>query len=300
MVDQSPPPRPPEGSNGDETATIAAEEPTILYQVLEGRVCVLTLNRPHRNNALTLQMQKDYFAALRRAERDERVVVVVVTGAGRSFCVGADMELLVSATAAPEKSADGSAVWHDQKNVEQAQMRLLTKPVVGAINGAAAGLGLVLALWCDVRFVSQKAKLTFSFSQRGLVAEHGISWLLPRIVGLSRALDLLLTSRVVKGKEAVALGLAEYDAPDGSSAVEAAISYARGLAANCSPAAMCEVRRSIYSDFARGADEASSDAISLMLASLAHPDAVEGVASYLERRPSRFEGLRAGQIRSRL
>lgn len=274
----------------------------ILYEVRADGVCIVTLNRPHRHNALTMAMQSEYFEALHRAEADANVTVIVVTGAGRAFCVGADMDLLTSITAGSggDIGSDTEAVWRQQKALEQAQLVALTKPVIAAINGAAAGLGLVLALWCDLRFVSADAKLTFSFSKRGLVAEHGISWLLPRVVGASRALDLLLSSRVVQGTEAVALGLANYAAPNGEAALQAAIEYAQRLASTASPAAMCEVRRAVYSDLTATASEASSRAISLMLASFEHPDVAEGVASYLERRPPRFPGLRAGMIRSRL
>jgi enoyl-CoA hydratase/carnithine racemase len=274
----------------------------ILYEARSDGVCIVTLNRPQRHNALTMDMQGEYFKALQRAEADQNVAVIIVTGSGPAFCVGADMDLLASVIggSSSDVGSDTQAVWRQQKALDQAQLMSLTKPVIAAINGAAAGLGLVLALWCDLRFVSTDAKLTFSFSKRGLVAEHGISWLLPRVLGVSRALDLLLSSRVVQGTEAVALGLANYVAPSGEAALQAALEYAQGLAATASPAAMCEVRRAIYSDLTATADEASSRALSLMLASFQHPDVVEGVASYVERRPPRFPGLREGMIRSRL
>jgi len=268
---------------------------TVLYEARPDGVCLITLNRPQRHNALTMDMQHEYFKALRRAEGDTSVRVVVVTGAGRSFCVGADMDLLVATS-----RAGGRDEAVTDKTLEHAQLRLQSKPIVAAINGAAAGLGLVLALWCDVRFVASGAKLTFSFSHRGLVAEHGVSWILPRVVGASRALDLLLTSRVVLGTEAVGLGLANYSGSDAESTLDAAIAYAQGLAASASPASMCEIRRAVYADLSKGPEEASSEAISLMTASFSHPDAAEGVASYVERRGPNFQGLGAGTIRSRL
>src|SRR5438876_415142 len=155
-------------------------------------VALLTLNRPQRLNAWTDEMEHAYFGLLDRCAASEQVRVIVVTGAGRGFCAGADMQHL-------QELSDGGSDERHRTQVRRPQTFPLSvpKPIVAAINGACAGIGLVQALMCDIRFAAQGAKLTTAFSRRGLVAEHGISCILPRLVGPARALDLLLSGRVV-------------------------------------------------------------------------------------------------------
>ena len=164
------------------------------------------------------------------------------------------------------------------------------KPLIAAINGAAAGLGLVEALYCDLRFCAPGAKLTTAFVRRGLIAEYGISWLLPRLVGPSRALDLLLSGRVVLGEEAFSMGLVDR-LVDPDALVDAAVAYAQELAAHCSPASMAIIKRQLRRDLDAGLDAALSDAERLMRESFERPDVVEGVASYVEQRPPAFPSL---------
>jgi len=166
----------------------------------------------------------------------------------------------------------------------------ISKPIVAAINGPCAGLGLVLALMCDVRFAAADAKLTTAFSRRGLVAEHGISWILPRLVGPARALDLLLSGRVVLGGEAEALGLVNH-AVSAEELLERARAYARELAVNSSPASMAAMKRQVYADLTRELPEALQEANRLMGESFTAPDFAEGVASFLEQREPRFAPL---------
>jgi enoyl-CoA hydratase/carnithine racemase len=161
------------------------------------------------------------------------------------------------------------------------------KPVIAAINGPCAGIGLVLALMCDVRFVAVNAKLTTAFARRGLVAEHGISWILPRLVGPARALDLLLSGRVVLGREAVELGLCNRAAP-AEMVLEEALAYAHELATLCSPASMAQMKRQVYAALEQPLADALAEADRLMLASFAQPDFAEGVASFVERREPNF------------
>jgi enoyl-CoA hydratase/carnithine racemase len=252
-------------------------------QVQDG-VALLTLNRPDRLNAWTAEMERAYFAALESCEREEEVRVIVVTGAGRGFCAGADMQEL-------QAIGDGSVqVDADVARRPQTFPLSIPKPIIAAVNGACAGIGLVQALMCDLRFAAEGAKLTTAFARRGLVAEHGISWVLPRLVGPARALDLLLSGRVLLAQEAQQLGLVNRVlAPD--ALLEATLAYARDLVVNCSPASMATMKRQVYADLHRPLPDALADADRLMLESFTASDFAEGVTSFLERRDPRFAAL---------
>ena len=167
------------------------------------------------------------------------------------------------------------------------------KPIIAAINGACAGIGLVQALMCDIRFAVGGAKFTTAFARRGLVAEHGISWLLPRLVGHAHALDLLLSGRVFLAEEAERLGVVNAAVPAGE-VRDRAVDYARDLAESCSPTSMAEMKEQVYLDMRRGLDEALEDADRRMTASFGRPDFGEGVQSFVERRPPRFAPLEPG------
>jgi enoyl-CoA hydratase/carnithine racemase len=258
----------------------------VLKDVQDG-VAVLTLNRPERLNAWTQELERDYFAALAECAASQQVRVIVVTGAGRGFCAGADMQEL--------QTLGEEGVSEEQRNgARTAQTYPLTvpKPIIAAINGPCAGIGLVQALMCDIRFVAEDAKLTTAFARRGLVAEHGISWILPRLVGPARALDLLLSGRVVLGREAAAMGLANAAMP-GDQVFERTLAYARDLAVNCSPASMATMKRQVYADLERAVPDALDEADRLMLQSFTAPDFAEGVTSFLERREPHFAPLSA-------
>ncbi|HTU77631.1 MAG TPA: enoyl-CoA hydratase [Solirubrobacteraceae bacterium] len=254
---------------------------------IDGGVALLTLNRPERLNAWTAEMEHAYFALLERCGEDERVRAIVVTGAGRGFCAGADMQQL---QALGNGTADASAQAHERR--AQTFPLSIAKPIIAAVNGACAGIGLVQALMCDLRFAAEGAKLTTAFARRGLVAEHGISWLLPRLIGPARALDLLLSARVVYAQEAQELGLVDrVIAPQ--ELLETTLEYARELVLYSSPASMATIKRQVYADLQRTLPDALAEADRLMLASFAAPDFVEGVASFLERREPRFAGVGA-------
>jgi enoyl-CoA hydratase/carnithine racemase len=209
----------------------------------EGGVATITLNRPDRLNAWTPELGVAYHDALARAGADSEVRAIVVTGAGRGFCAGADMGDLDAI--APGKHPEII----DAR--DHTFVRTIPKPVIAAVNGAAAGMGLMLAALCDVRIAAAGAKLTTAFARRGLVAEHGLSWLLTRLIGPAAALDLLLSARVVLAEEALTLGLVNRVVPAG-----AALAAARE-----------------------------------MIASLDRPDLAEGVASFMDRRPPHFAPL---------
>jgi enoyl-CoA hydratase/carnithine racemase len=260
---------------------------TVVESRVEDGVAVLTLNRPDRLNAWTREMARRYFALLEECAADGDVRAIVVTGAGRGFCAGADMQDL-------EALGEGGVDLAAQAEERRPQSFPLTipKPIIAAINGPCAGIGLVQALMCDLRFAASGAKLTTAFARRGLVAEHGISWLLPRLVGPARALDLLLSGRVVLAEEARELGLVgAVHAPE--ALLEETLAYARDLALHCSPASMAVMKRQVYGDLERGLAEATGDADRLMLESFARPDFAEGVSSFVERRDPSFPALAA-------
>jgi enoyl-CoA hydratase/carnithine racemase len=266
----------------------------LLKEVREDGVAVLTLNRPERLNAWTGELEQAYFGALRECTASQEVRAIVVTGAGRGFCAGADMQSLQQIEAAAS-GANGSPP--PAKDVDAAREQTsqtftlgVPKPVIAAINGPCAGIGLVLALMCDVRFVAEDAKLTTAFARRGLVAEHGISWILPRLVGPARALDLLLSGRVVLGGEAVELGLCNRATP-AETVLEETLAYAHELATLCSPASMAQMKRQVYAALQEPLADALAEADRLMLASFAKPDFAEGVSSFIERREPSFAPL---------
>jgi enoyl-CoA hydratase/carnithine racemase len=234
---------------------------------------------------VTDALEDQYFERLAAAETDPAVRAIVVTGAGRGFCAGADLDDLAAAGATGE-AANGGVTDRPLRRFPFT----VRKPLIAAINGAAAGLGLVEALYCDVRFATPTAKLTTAFARRGLIAEYGISWLLPRLVGVSRALDLLISGRVVLGDEAEQIGLVDRVVP-AERLVDEAVAYALDLARNCSPMSMAVIKSQVQRHLAATFAEAVADSDRLMLESFGWPDLAEGVKSYRERRAAAFPPL---------
>jgi enoyl-CoA hydratase/carnithine racemase len=268
------------------TTSTAAVATDLVLAERRGPVLLLALNRPDRLNSWTDALEERYFARLDEAEDDPDVRAIVVTGAGRGFCAGADLsDLELGATT--EGAADAALRHRPRARTFPLTVR---KPMIAAINGAAAGLGLVEALYCDLRFATSEAKLTTAFVRRGLVAEYGMAWILPRLVGPGRALDLLLSGRIVLGEEALRLGLVDrlYDR---DRLVDEAVAYAADLAVNCSPWSMATIKAQVQADLDRSFAEAVAAADELMLSSFDHPDVEEGVRSYLEGRAPAFPGL---------
>jgi enoyl-CoA hydratase/carnithine racemase len=252
----------------------------VTYDVTDG-VAVLTLNRPDRLNAWVPAMQVRYFDLLEEAAADPEVKVIIVTGAGRGFCAGADMEVL-----------QGSGAEEDARGDERPQTFPMTipKPVIAAVNGPAAGLGLVMALMCDIRFAAAGTKLTTAFARRGLIAEHGISWVLPRLVGSAHALDLLFSGRVVRAEEAASMGLVNAVHP-GEELMDRTLEYARELATWSSPTSMAVMKKQVYEHLELGAAPALEESNKLMAESFGRPDFAEGVAAFVESREPKFEGV---------
>jgi enoyl-CoA hydratase/carnithine racemase len=250
---------------------------------VDGGVATITLNRPEANNGWTGDMQNRYFDLLVQCENDPEVRAIVVTGAGKSFCPGADMQVLSGAT----KSTDGGGIGTQKDALPNFTPMLISKPIIGAINGACAGVGLVQALMFDVRIAAAGAKFTVAFARRGLIAEYGSSWLLPRLVGHSNAMDLLLSSRTFLAEEAKELGLVNRVVPR-EHVLEEALAYAHDLATNCCPTSMAIMKRQVLADYSATLPEATEHANREMVASLRRDDFKEGVRSFLERRAPSF------------
>ncbi|WP_106401259.1 enoyl-CoA hydratase-related protein [Actinocorallia populi] len=255
----------------------------VLSEHVGDGVLVLTLNRPDHHNAWTLEMELLYNESFDRAEKDPDVRAVVLTGAGRSFCPGMDMAVL-------EASSSGADPYPADRLPPRVRPLMFPKPVIAAVNGACAGIGFNQALMCDLRFAAPGAKFSAAFSRRGLIAEDGVSWLLPRVVGFGRASDLLLSSRPATAVEALEMGLVNR-LVDSEDLLAAAVDHAGEIARLCSPHAMSVIKRQLLEDQARTFGEAAANARSLLAEARRSPDYREGVRSFVERRTPRFPGL---------
>jgi enoyl-CoA hydratase/carnithine racemase len=265
----------------------------ILYDVSE-KIATITLNRPDRMNAWTQIMERDVRHAMETAAADDNVRVIVLTGAGRGFCAGADMDALKGLDPNDIRRAETGVPAFDMNRRPDWQTRYgyypsIAKPIIGMLNGATAGIGLVHALYCDLRFAADNTVFTTAFSRRGLIAEHGISWMLPRIVGHANALDLLMSARRVSSEEALRIGLVNRLYP-ADQLREQTYAYARDLADFVSPSAIAVIKRQLYDVPFQTLAEATIDANREMVVALRGSDFREGVASFMEKRPPRFTG----------
>ena len=269
----------------------------IAYDVTDP-VATITLARPQALNAWTTRMGAEVKHAVAEAEDDTRVVAIVVTGAGRGFCSGADLNDLRTLTQGgslaevpPELAADpGDPGVGDDFRGTYTYLLSVRKPIIAAINGPIAGMAIPIALACDLRFASDRASFTTAFSRRGLIAEWGVSWLLPRIVGTAHAMDLLLSSRRVDAVEAERIGLVNRVVPH-DELLPFVRAYVAEMAAQCSPASMAIMKRQMLQHWTASLGPAEREAVQLMLESFTRPDFREGVTSFLEKRPPRFPRL---------
>jgi len=269
-----------------------------LYNVA-GRVATIMLNRPDKLNAWTAIMEGEVRAAMEEAEQDQNIRVIVLTGAGRGFCAGADMSLLNTVA---EKGLDearrAQAVQPASGSLQGARADFqkkysyfpaITKPVIAGINGPVVGLGLVIALYCDLRFASDGARFGTAFAQRGLIAEYGMAWMLPRLVGHANALDLLFTARMIDAAEAFRMGLVNQIYPR-ETFLESVQKYAIDLASNVSPRSLRVIKRQVYDGMFQTLAEAFESSEREMLASLQCEDFKEGVAHFIQKRAPAFTG----------
>jgi enoyl-CoA hydratase/carnithine racemase len=255
----------------------------LVLQALDRGVLTLTFNRPDRNNGWTLELEEAYFDALAVAAGNGDVRAIVVTGAGKAFCPGLDLQALSAST-------EGTRLGVRPRRPMTFALSI-PKPIIAAINGACAGIGFIQASCADLRFGARHAKLTTAFARRGLPAENSLAWLLPRLIGHANAADLLLSARTIDADEARELGfLHRVFEPDGLLA--AALAYAHDLADNVSPIAMATIKAQLWGDWERTQEESRRHALD-RVAELSdhHPDFKEGVRSFVERRPPDFPGL---------
>jgi enoyl-CoA hydratase/carnithine racemase len=271
----------------------------ILYAVA-GRVATITLNRPDKLNAWTATMEREVRSAVEEAERDSQVRVIVLTGGGRGFCAGADMSLLGAVAKQGVTDPLRERALRNEGKQQKERVRadfqkkysyfLATKkPVIAAINGPVVGLGLVIALYCDLRLASDGARFSTVFARRGLIAEYGMAWMLPRIVGQANALDLLFSARTIDAAEALRVGLVNRVFPQ-EGFLDRVNEYALDLASNVSPRSMRIIKRQVYDAMFQSLEEAFEASEREMLLSLDCEDFKEGVAHYLEKRPPAFTG----------
>lgn len=267
----------------------------ILYAVEDG-IATVTLNRPDKLNAWTATIEAEMREAMADAAADEAVKVIVLTGAGRGFCAGADMNLLQSIDGdARGRETDHKTAQYDVAQRADYQTRYsyfpsIPKPIIAAVNGPCAGLGMVMALYCDMRFAARDTVFTTAFSRRGLIAEHGISWMLPKLVGHSRALDLLLSARKVGGEEAWQMGLVNQLFDDHEALLSGTYAYAKELAQMVSPRSMQVMKQQVYKAQFQTLAEAVATGNEEMLKSFVSEDFKEGVAHFVEKRAPNFTG----------
>lgn len=274
---------------------MTSAEPTVLVS-RTGGVATVSLNRPHRNNAWTGRMHRDYKIAMSELDADESVRAIIVTGIGRAFCVGGDSDALAGHAerggydpgAAVEVGNPGRPS-HEQFDHDLVWHLRLRTPVIAAVNGACAGVGLALVLFCDIRFVSATAKLTTAAPKLGLPAEYGMSWMLPRIIGVTRANDLLLSGRIFTGAETAGWGLWNGVGQDGETTVALAREWAENLAATAGPNAVATTKAQIYGDLiSHGVGDSVDESVRLIDQATRTAEYREGVAALREKRPPKF------------
>jgi enoyl-CoA hydratase/carnithine racemase len=261
---------------------------------IDDQVATVWLHRPHRHNAWTGTMHTEYRQVMAELEHRADVRAVVVTGTPPAFCVGGDSKALeghvdrggYDSGLPADPATPGGGDRLDADFVWQLGYRL---PIIAAMNGACAGVGLALALWCDLRFVAADAKITTAAAKLGLPAEYGMSWILPRLVGVTRANDLLLSSRVVTGAQTADWGLWNGVEPDGAATLAAAQAYGRLLATTTGPNAVTNTKRQLTADLLRLDPAASiADSLRLLDRSMGTAEYAEGVRALTERRPPNF------------
>jgi len=276
-------PTPGTGPAADQAADdVEVPDEDLVLASGEDGIRILTLHNPPRRNGWSHPMEHRYFELLDEADRDPDVRVVVVTGHGRTFCPGLDVaRLAATATAGEISFATRRPQTHPLR---------IRKPILGAINGGCAGIGFGQALNFDLRFAAEGARFSTAYARRGLPAEYGTSWLLPRLIGVENALDLLLSGRVFDAAEAKRLGLVSRVVP-GERLMDEVLAYARDLVEHCSPASMAAIRRQVYGDLSRRLDESMVSTLAIMRGFARSEHFAEGAAAFSEKRAPRFAGL---------
>ena len=263
---------------------VAVPSPTVLVELDgEAGTATITLNRPDALNSLTVPMKQELLAAFRRVEREASVRAVILTGAGRAFCAGQDLKERLAPDAAPL-----AVELRERYNPIIRAMRSLSKPIVGAINGVAAGAGASLAMACDIRVASEAATFALAFGRVGLVPDSGATWFLPRLVGPTNAAEIALLGDPVAAGDALRLGLVGRVVAAGALATEARAIAAR-LAAGA-PRAMALTKRALDAAWERDLDASLEYEAQLQDIAGRTKDHQEGMAAFLEKRKPQFSG----------
>lgn len=261
--------------------TVSDGGSAVLADVANG-IMTITLNRPERGNAWNGPMAQGYFGLLEKASRDAEVRVIIVTGAGKAFCVGGDGEkLAVVADTGDIKPAAAQPYWFPLS---------IGKPIIAAINGACFGIGMQQALVSDIRFASEEAKFSTAYARRGLVAEMGMSWLLPRLVGTGHAMDLLISARLVRAAEAERMGLVNRVVA-ASDLMSEAHDYARQLVEHCAPRSMRAIKQQCFHDLTNSFLDGFTHSEALLNEALGQEEFKEGMRSWQEHRAPAFPAL---------
>jgi len=274
-----------------------------LYHVAN-RVATITLNRPDKLNAWTALMESEVRSHMENAEQDDDVRVIVLTGAGRGFCAGADMSLLSAVAERGPDSRDLDDRGREQVVHNEGDRRegvapdfqkkysyfpAIGKPVIAAINGPVVGLGLVITLYCDLRLASDASRFSTTFARRGLIAEYGMAWMLPRIIGIANALDLLFSARTIDAGEALGMGLVNRVFPQ-ETFLDKVQESAQELASTVSPRSLRIIKRQVYEAMSQPLAEAFDISVREMMACFRTEDFKEGVAHFVQKRPAAFTG----------
>lgn len=270
-----------------------AEYETILLDI-DGPVALITLNRPERLNAWTWQMDTELKHAFCMLDARDEIRAIVVIGAGRAFCAGMDLES--GGTTFGGDSAKARAYWLERYPGSNKRVDELSTPIIAAINGPAVGAGLTMPLSWDMRFAAENAKLGFVFNRRGIMPDADLIWWVPRLIGFSRAMDVLLTGRIFSGREAAEMGLVSRAVP-GEHLLETALEAARDIARNVGPVSAAITRRLAYR-FIEETDRAAAFALQTQLFSWSgkQPDAQEGITAFLEKRDPQWRMSKTGDL----
>ena len=257
----------------------------------DGYVAILTLNRPDHLNALTLSMQDELLAALKEVDSDPEVRAIIVTGAGRAFCAGIDMS---SGATAAEDTVPQDLL--EEKTSTVKFLFSLNKPVIAAYNGAAVGVGMTMTLPFDIRIAAESAKLSLAFVRRGLLPELASPWLLPRIIGISRAAEFMYTGRALTAREALEFGLVSRVVPD-EELMPTALELAMEIAENCSPVSVALTKKMLY-DFLAESDVEKAEKTNHRYLDwiMTQPDVVEGIMSFMQKRKPEWTGKVPGDL----
>jgi enoyl-CoA hydratase/carnithine racemase len=253
----------------------------------DGHIAIITLNRPERRNAWTFRMREEVYRAMKDAEADDQIRAIIVTGAGSTFCSGADLSILSGQSKEQEEASPVFKDWVSHFTYPQK----ILKPIIAAINGPAIGWGFTLIVFWDIRIAAESAKFSLMYPRRGLAMEGGSSWVLPRLIGWGKTLELALTARTFSARDALDMGLVTQVVPDGE-LIAKAREIAGEIADNCSPVAVAEIKREVYEHLATDLPAAIIDSTATFDALYKTEDFKEGIRAMMQKRAPKFPGKR--------